>query len=126
MNLTKREKAALALDPCACFNSKFNCDERFWLGCKDCLKARHREHCAQTKAYHRQKNGTTNVANSTDHADSDPSDDYEPESEDSTIAPFSRSVPHDSSNRNRNISETQKRINDGEAVDIEFEQVASN
>ena len=33
---------------------------------------------------------------------------------------------NDSSTRNRNVSETQKRFNDGEAADIEFEKVASN
>ena len=126
MNLTKREKATLVLVKRACYNSKVNNDERFWSECRQSLKVHHREHYVQTKAYHRQKNNTTNIVNSPDHTDSDVSDDSEPESDSSTRLAFTRSVPNDSTNNNRNVSEIQKRINDGEAADKEFKKVASN
>ena len=59
--------------------------------------------------------------NSPDHTDSDVRDDSEPESDASTRFPFVRIAPNDSSNINRNASETQKIINDGEDADVELE-----
>ena len=63
------------------------------------------------------KNTINNNAPSPDCTDSDDSDDSEPESDSSTRLLFARSVPNDSTNDNRKMSETQKRINDGEVAD---------
>ena len=72
------------------------------------------------------KNTLNNVVASPDHADSDVSDDFEPESDTSVRLVFTKSAPNDSSNSNRNVSEAQKRINNGEAADENFERLASN
>ena len=72
------------------------------------------------------KNTINNNAPSPDRTNSDDSDNSEPESDSSTRLAFTRSVHNDSTNNNRNVSETQKRINDGEAADKEFKRVASN
>ena len=116
MNLTNREKATLVLDPRTVWNPKVSDDEGFWIECKDAIQPFYRDCHVQTKAHHR-KNTINNNAPSPDCTDSDDSDDSEPESDSSTRLLFARSMPNDSTNDNRKMSETQKRINDGEVAD---------
>ena len=76
--------------------------------------------------FHRHKYTINNNAPSPECTDSNDSDNSEPESDSSTRLAFNRSLHDDLSNSNRNASELQKRINDGEAVDKEYEKVISN